>query len=58
MEPTTKNVDELCRAHDIDVARLAAAVRPLDDQRVLAIILGRLDPTPCCRATAWRRRSV
>jgi hypothetical protein len=45
---TTKNVDELCQQHGIDVARLAA-LSGLDEQRVLAIILGRWTPSPAER---------
>ena len=45
MMPTTKNVDELCQQHGIDAARVAA-LSGLDEQRVLAIILGRWTPSP------------
>jgi hypothetical protein len=48
MMPTTQNVDELCRQHGIDVARLAA-LSGLDEQRVLSIILGRWTPSPAER---------
>jgi transcriptional regulator with XRE-family HTH domain len=40
-----KNVDELCVAHKIDVKKLAE-LAGLDEQRVLAIVLGRWTPSP------------
>jgi hypothetical protein len=40
-----KSVDELCVQHQIDVKRLAAKAG-LDEQRVLAIVLGRWTPSP------------
>jgi cyanate lyase len=48
MTPTTKNVDELCQQHGMDVASVAAQ-SGLDEQRVLAIILGRWTPNPAER---------
>jgi hypothetical protein len=42
---TVKTVDELCRQHKIDVKQLAASAG-LDEQRVLAIVLGRWTPSP------------
>jgi hypothetical protein len=38
-------VDELCRQHQLDVKRLAEKAG-LDEQRVLAIVLGRWTPSP------------
>jgi transcriptional regulator with XRE-family HTH domain len=40
-----KTVDELCSAHQIDFRQLAARAG-LDEQRVLAIALGRWTPSP------------
>ena len=40
-----KSVDELCVQHHIDVKQLAA-LAGLDEQRVLAIVLGRWTPSP------------
>lgn len=40
-----KPVDELCREHQIDVRQLAEK-SGLDEQRVLAIVLGRWTPSP------------
>jgi hypothetical protein len=40
-----KNVDELCVEHKIDVRKLAE-LAGLDEQRVLAIVLGRWTPSP------------
>jgi hypothetical protein len=40
-----KNVDELCVEHKIDVKKLAE-LAGLDEQRVLAIVLGRWTPSP------------
>ena len=48
MMATTKQVDELCREHHIDVPRLAE-LSGLDEQRVAAIILGRWTPSPAER---------
>jgi hypothetical protein len=48
MTPTTKHVDELCQERGIDVARLAQ-LSGLDEQRVLAIVLGRWTPSPAER---------
>jgi hypothetical protein len=42
---TVKTVDELCRQHKIDVKQLAIQAG-LDEQRVLAIVLGRWTPSP------------
>jgi transcriptional regulator with XRE-family HTH domain len=47
MEPL-KCVDELCAQHQLDVKQLAAKAG-LDEQRVLAIVLGRWTPTPAER---------
>lgn len=41
----TKTVDELCQEHKIRVAELAEK-SGLDEQRVLAIVLGRWTPSP------------
>ena len=41
----TKNVDELCVEHKIDVKMLAEK-SGLDETRVLAIVLGRWTPSP------------
>jgi transcriptional regulator with XRE-family HTH domain len=40
-----KSVDELCRQHQLDYRRLAEKAG-LDEQRVLAIVLGRWTPSP------------
>jgi hypothetical protein len=40
-----KNVDELCVEQNIDVKKLAE-LAGLDEQRVLAIVLGRWTPSP------------
>jgi len=40
-----QSVDDLCRQHQIGVKQLAAK-SGLDEQRVLAIILGRWTPSP------------
>ncbi len=42
---TNKNVNELCEEHQIDYKRLAE-LTGLDDQRILAIVLGRWTPSP------------
>jgi len=42
---TNKAVDELCRERGIDVRQLAEQAN-LDEQRVLAIVLGRWTPSP------------
>jgi hypothetical protein len=42
---TTKSVDDLCREHGFDYKQLAEKVG-LDEQRVLAIVLGRWTPSP------------
>jgi transcriptional regulator with XRE-family HTH domain len=42
---TFKSVDELCIQHQIDVKQLADKAG-LDEQRVLAIVLGRWTPSP------------
>ena len=47
MEPT-QNVNELCERHQLDYKRLAAKAG-LDEQRVLAIVLGRWTPSPAER---------
>ncbi len=41
----TKSVDELCREHQITAPQLAEK-SGLDEQRVLAIVLGRWTPSP------------
>jgi hypothetical protein len=45
---TTKSVDELCTAFRIDYRSLAERAG-LDEQRVLAIVLGRWTPSPAER---------
>jgi len=45
MMETTKSVQELCEEHRIDYKQLAER-SGLDEQRVLAIILGRWTPSP------------
>jgi hypothetical protein len=40
-----KSVDELCRERELDYRQLAAK-SGLDEQRVLAIVLGRWTPSP------------
>jgi hypothetical protein len=47
MEPL-RSVDELCVQHQLDHRRLAEKAG-LDEQRVLAIILGRWTPSPAER---------
>jgi hypothetical protein len=42
---TTKSVDDLCREHHLDY-KLLAEKAGLDEQRVLAIVLGRWTPSP------------
>lgn len=42
---TPKSVDELCVLHRIDYKELATKAG-LDEQRVLAIVLGRWTPSP------------
>jgi len=42
---TTSNVNDLCEAQRIDYRELAARAG-LDEQRVLAIVLGRWTPSP------------
>ncbi len=44
----TKSVNDLCREHRIDVRQLAER-SGLDEQRVLAIVLGRWTPSPAER---------
>jgi cyanate lyase len=41
----SKSVNELCEEHHIDYKRLAE-LEGLDDQRILAIVLGRWTPSP------------
>jgi transcriptional regulator with XRE-family HTH domain len=41
----TKSVDELCQANKLEVRELAEK-SGLDEQRVLAIVLGRWTPSP------------
>ena len=41
----SKSVDELCREHNLDLKELTAK-SGLDEQRVLAIVLGRWTPSP------------
>jgi hypothetical protein len=45
MAETSKSVDVLCVEHGIDVRQLAER-SGLDEQRVLAIVLGRWTPSP------------
>ncbi len=45
---TPKSVDELCREHELDYKQLAAK-SGLDEQRILAIVLGRWTPSPAER---------
>ncbi len=45
---TAKSVDELCRERDFDYKQLASKAG-LDEQRVLAIVLGRWTPSPAER---------
>jgi hypothetical protein len=42
---TPKNVDQLCIEHRLDVKQLSER-SGLDEQRVLAIVLGRWTPSP------------
>ncbi len=42
---TTKNVDQLCAQRGIDARQLAEQAG-LDEQRVVAIVLGRWTPSP------------
>jgi cyanate lyase len=42
---TTRNVNDLCREHQLDHKQLAEKTG-LDEQRVLAIVLGRWTPSP------------
>jgi hypothetical protein len=42
---TSKSVNELCEEHQMNYKRLAE-LSGLDDQRVLAIVLGRWTPSP------------
>jgi len=44
----TKSVDELCREQQMDYRQLAEKAG-LDEQRVLAIVLGRWTPSPAER---------
>ena len=43
-----KKVDELCLEHNLDVKQVAEKAS-LDEQRVLAIVLGRWTPSPAER---------
>ena len=45
MPEATSNVAELCVQHSLDVPKLAERCG-LDEQRVLAIVLGRWTPSP------------
>jgi hypothetical protein len=45
MADTSKTVDQLCAEHGLDVKQLAERSR-VDEQRVLAIVLGRWTPSP------------
>ncbi len=45
---TPRGVDELCVQHRLDYKQLAARAG-LDEQRVLAIVLGRWTPSPAER---------
>ena len=44
----SQSVDDLCREHAIDYKELAARAA-LEEQRVLAIVLGRWTPSPAER---------
>jgi hypothetical protein len=44
----SKSVDDLCREHGLDYKQLAARAG-LDEQRVLAIVVGRWTPSPAER---------
>ena len=48
METINKSVDELCREHQLTVTQIAEK-SGLDEQRVLAIVLGRWTPSPAER---------
>jgi plasmid maintenance system antidote protein VapI len=41
----SKTVEDLCREHKIDIKKLAE-LSSVDEQRVLAIVLGRWTPSP------------
>jgi transcriptional regulator with XRE-family HTH domain len=41
----SKTVEDLCREHKIDIKKLAE-LSGVDEQRVLAIVLGRWTPSP------------
>ncbi len=45
---TLKTVEDLCKEHRIDIKQLAEKAG-LDEQRVLAIVLGRWTPSPAER---------
>jgi transcriptional regulator with XRE-family HTH domain len=45
MADTGKNVDQLCSEHKIDARQLAER-SGVDEQRVVAIVLGRWTPSP------------
>jgi transcriptional regulator with XRE-family HTH domain len=45
MTDTLKNVDQLCVEHGLDARQLAERAS-VDEQRVLAIMLGRWTPSP------------
>jgi transcriptional regulator with XRE-family HTH domain len=45
MTDTPRNVDQLCLEHGIDARQLAER-SGLDEQRVVAIVLGRWTPSP------------
>lgn len=45
MADTPKALDQLCRDHGLD-ARQLAAKSGVDEQRVMAIVLGRWTPSP------------
>jgi len=45
VEPTTRTVAELCTEQQVDCKQLAER-SGLDEQRVLAIVLGRWTPSP------------
>ena len=53
----TRSVAELCEEQDIDVKALAES-SGLDDQRVLAIALGRWTPSPAERAAVAQALDV
>jgi transcriptional regulator with XRE-family HTH domain len=53
MSEGLKTVDQLCREHQLDHRQLAERVG-MDEQRVLAIVLGRWTPSPAERDAVAR----